>query len=157
MLLYACFVNPFSVRLMDTFQIIATLSLVIQLVVLGLLLGSVWLKAMKKFRQHGITMLSAVVLHAILILTWMIPSFSGFLSASGSINLADTIVIVILVHAFAGIIAFVLGVWLVGSWHLKADLKKCFAKKKIMRVTLSLWLIALILGIILYLKVLELF
>jgi len=157
MLLYACFVNPFSVRLMDTFQIIATLSLVIQLVVLGLLLGSVWLKAMKKFRQHGITMLSAVVLHAILILTWMIPSFSGFLSASGSINLADTIVIVILVHAFAGIIAFVLGVWLAGSWHLKADMKTCFAKKNIMRVTLALWLIALFLGIILYLKVIQLF
>ena len=157
MLLYVCFVNPFSVRLMDTFQIIATISLVIQLVVIGLLFGGVWLKAMQKFRQHGITMFSAVVLHAILILTWMIPSFSSFFSAPGSINLADTIVIVVLVHAFAGIIAFVLGVWLVGSWHLKADLKTCFAKKKIMRVTLALWLIALVLGIILYLKVIQLF
>ena len=94
---------------MDTFQIIATVSLVIQLVVLGLLFGAVWLKNMKKFRQHGITMLSAVVLHAILILTWMIPSFTGFFSDPGSINLADTIAIIILVHAFAGIIAFVLG------------------------------------------------
>ena len=142
---------------MDTFQIIATLSLVIQLVVLGLLFGGVWLKAMKKFRQHGITMLSAVVMHAILIFTWMIPSFSRFLSDSGSINLADTTVIIIMVHAFAGIIAFVLGVWLAGSWRLKADMKTCFAKKKIMRVTLSLWLIALFLGIILYLKVIQLF
>jgi len=142
---------------MDTFQIIATISLVIQLVVLGLLFGGVWLKAMKKFRQHGIIMLSAVVLHAILIFTWMIPMFSGFLSAPTPINLADTLVIIILVHAFAGIIAFVLGVWLVGSWHLKADLKTCFAKKNIMRVTIALWLIALIFGIILYLKVIQLF
>src|SRR3972149_1290345 len=157
MLLYVFCFNPFLVRLKDTFQIMATVSLVIQLVVLGLLIGAVWLKTMKKLRQHGITMLSAVVLHAILILTWMIPSFTGFFSDSGSINLADTIVIIALVHAFAGIVAFVLGVWLVGSWRLKADMKTCFAKKKIMRVTLSLWLIALILGIILYLKVLELF
>src|SRR3972149_10196166 len=140
MLLYVFCFNPFLVRLMDTFQIIATVSLVIQLVVLGLLFGAVLRKNMKKFRPHGITMLSAVVLHAILILTWMIPSFSGFLSASGSINLADTIVIVILVHAFAGIIAFVLGVWLAGSWHLKADMKTCFAKKNVMRVTIVLWL-----------------
>jgi len=142
---------------MDTLQIIATVSLIIQIVVLGLLSGGFWLKRMKKFRQHGITMLSAVVLHAVLIFTWMIPSFSGFFNAPDPINLADTIVIVVLVHAFAGIIAFVLGVWLAGSWHLKADMKTCFAKKKIMRVTLALWLIALFLGIILYLKVIQLF
>jgi len=142
---------------MDTFQIIATISLVIQLVVLGLLFGGVWLKTMKKFRQHGITMLSAIVLHAILIFSWMIPLFSIFLSDPGSINLADTLVIVILVHSSTGIIAFVLGIWLAGSWHLKADMKTCFAKKNIMRVTLALWLMALFLGIILYLKVIQLF
>jgi len=63
---------------MDTLQILATFNLVIQLVVIGLLLGGYWLKRMKKFRQHGITMLSAVVLHAILIFTWMIWSFKNF-------------------------------------------------------------------------------
>jgi len=96
-------------------------------------------------------------LHAILIFTWMIWSFRNFFGDPSSINFADTVVIVVLVHAFAGIIAFVLGVWLVGSWHLKADLKTCFAKKNVMRVTLALWLIALVLGIILYLKVIQLF
>jgi uncharacterized membrane protein YozB (DUF420 family) len=142
---------------MDTYQIIATVSLGVQIAVLFLLLGGFALKRMKKFRQHGITMLSAVVLHAILVLAWMIPSFSGFFSAPGSINFADTIAITILVHAFTGIVALFLGVWLVASWRLKADLKTCFAKKKIMRVTLPLWLIALFLGVILYLKVLQLF
>ena len=142
---------------MDFFQITATISLVIQLVVLGLLLGGWWLKAVKKFRQHGITMLSAVVLHAILILMWMIPSFSVFLGAPDSINYADVIVIIVLFHAFAGIVAFVFGVWLVGSWHLKTNMKTCFAKKNIMRVTLALWLIALLFGIILYLKIMLLF
>ena len=141
---------------MEYYQIIATVSLGVQIAVLFLLIGGFSLKRMKKFRQHGITMLSAVVLHAILVLTWMIPSFSSF-SAPGSLNFADTIVIVALVHAFAGIVALVLGVWLVGAWRLKADMRTCFAKKKIMRVTLLLWLIALILGIILYLKVMQLF
>ena len=142
---------------MEYYQIIATVSLGVQIAVLFLLIGGFSLKRMKKFRQHGITMLSAVVLHAILVLAWMIPSFNGFFGDSGSINFADPIAITVLVHAFAGIVALVLGVWLVGSWRLKADMRTCFAKKKIMRVTLLLWLIALILGIILYLKVMQLF
>jgi len=133
----------------------ATASFVIQLVVLGLLLGGVWLKATKKFRQHGITMLIAVVLHAIMIFAWMIPSFDLFI-APGSINLADTITLIILVHAFTGIVATILGIWLVAAWRLKTNMKTCFAKKRIMLVTITLWLIALILGIILYLKIFQL-
>jgi uncharacterized membrane protein YozB (DUF420 family) len=134
----------------------ATASLVIQLVVLCLLLGGVCLKATKKFRQHGITMLTAVVLHAVMIFAWMIPSFSLFLSP-GSINLADTITVIILVHAFTGIASTVLGIWLVVAWRLKADMKTCFAKKRVMLVTITLWLIALVIGFILYLKIFQLF
>jgi uncharacterized membrane protein YozB (DUF420 family) len=134
----------------------ATISLVIQLVVIGLLLGGVWLKATKKFRQHGITMLTAVVLHAVMIFAWMIPSFSSLFSSPSSRNLADMMTVII-VHAFTGIAATVLGIWLVASWRLQADMKTCFAKKNVMRVTITLWLIALIIGIILYLKILQLF
>lgn len=134
----------------------ATLSLVIQLVVIGLLLGGVWLKVVKKFRQHGITMLAAVVLHAVMIFAWMIPSFSLFISPS-SINLADTITVMILVHAFTGIAATVLGIWLVAAWRLQADMKTCFAKKRVMLVTITLWLMALVIGISLYLKIIQIF
>jgi uncharacterized membrane protein YozB (DUF420 family) len=134
----------------------ATLSLVIQLVVIGLLLGGVWLKVLKKFRQHGITMLAAVVLHAVMIFAWMIPSFSLFISP-GSINLADTITVMILVHAFTGIAATVLGIWLVAAWRLQADMKTCFAKKRVMLVTITLWLMALVIGISLYLKIIQIF
>lgn len=142
---------------MDYYQVVATSSLFIQIVVLVLLIGGYWLKRMKKFRQHGITMLTSVVLHTVMILAWMIPSFSSFLGSSVSINLADMIVVTILVHAFMGIAADLLGIWLVASWRLRADMKTCFAKKSIMRVTITLWLIALVLGIILYLKVIQLF
>ena len=140
---------------LDFFQIMATISFVIQLVVLGLLSGGVWLKATKKFRQHGITMLIAVVLHVIMIFAWMIPSFNLFISPS-PINLADTFTVIILVHAFTGIIATVLGIWLVAAWRLKADMKTCFAKKRIMLATITLWLIALVIGFILYLKIFQL-
>jgi uncharacterized membrane protein YozB (DUF420 family) len=142
---------------MDYYQLVATSSLFIQIVVLILLIGGYWLKRMKKFRQHGITMLTAVVLHTVMILAWMMPSFSSLLGSSVSINLADMIVVTILVHAFMGIAADLLGIWLVASWRLRADMKTCFAKKSIMRVTITLWLIALVLGIILYLKIIQLF
>ena len=134
----------------------ATTSLAIQFVVLGLLLGGVWLKTTKKFRQHGITMLTAVVLHAVMIFAWMIPSFSLFISPS-SINLADMFTVIILIHAFAGIASTVLGIWLVASWRLQTNMKTCFAKKRAMLVTITLWLIALVIGIILYLKIFQLF
>ena len=124
--------------------------------VLGLLLGGVWLKATKKFRKHGITMLAAVVLHAILVFAWMIPSFSTLFSSLGSINLADTFTVVLLVHAFTGIASTILGIWLVASWRLQTNMTTCFAKKNVMRVTITLWLIALVIGIYFYLRIFQL-
>ena len=138
------------VKTHDFYTLLATLSLIVQFVVLALLFGGLWLKKTKKFRQHGITMLTAVVLHIITILVVMIPSFiSGFISP-GSIDLANALVVTSLVHAFVGIAALLLGVWLVASWRLKADMKTCFAKKGIMRVTITIWLITLFLGIFMY-------
>ena len=101
-------------------------------------------------------MLTAVVLHAVMIIAWMIPSFNLFVSF-GSLNLADIITVMIFVHAFMGIIAAIIGIWLVVAWRLKADVKPCFAKKRYMLVTITFWLAALVLGIILYLKILQLF
>jgi len=140
---------------MDYYQIVATISLILQIIALILLFAGVGLKGRKKFHQHGIVMLIAVVLHTIIILAWMVPSFS--LSFSSSINLADMIVVTILVHAFMGIAADLLGIWLVASWRLRVDMKTCFAKKSLMRATMTLWLITLFLGIVLYLKIIQIF
>jgi len=137
---------------MSYYQLGVTVSLVIQIVVLFLLLGSIWLKEKKRYRQHGITMFTAVVLHTIVILAWMVPSFSTLFSHTSSINLADMITLTIMIHTFTGIATVILGFWLVASWRLQVDVKTCFGKKKAMRVTLALWLITLVLGIILYLN-----
>jgi uncharacterized membrane protein YozB (DUF420 family) len=140
---------------LNFYQIIATISFVVQLVVLGLLLVGVWLRTAKKFRKHGITMLAAVVLHAIMVFAWMIPVFSTLFSSPGSINLADMFTVIILVHAFTGIAATILGIWIVASWRLQANMKTCFAKKRVMLVTITLWLIALFIGIYLYLRIIQ--
>jgi uncharacterized membrane protein YozB (DUF420 family) len=142
---------------MDYFQLVATISLVTQIVVLVLLFASIWLKGKKKYRQHGIMMFTAVVLHTVVILAWMIPSFSSLISSPSTLNPVDALMVTALVHAVTGIMTVILGFWLVASWRLQVDVKACFAKKKAMRVTLTLWLITLVLGIILYLKIIQLF
>lgn len=136
---------------MDSYQLTATISLVTQIVVLLLLLGSIWLKGKRKYRQHGILMLIAVVLHTVVVLAWMIPIFSSIFSFP--INILEPFVVAVLIHAFTGIATIILGIWLVASWHLKADLKSCFTKKKAMRATITLWIITLLIGIIMYLKI----
>jgi uncharacterized membrane protein YozB (DUF420 family) len=140
---------------MDYYQLVATISLVTQIVVPVLLFGGIWLKGKKKYRQHGIMMFTAVVLHTVVILAWMIPKFSSLLSSPSTLNPVDALMVAILVHAFMGIATVILGFWLVASWRLQVDVKACFAKKKAMRVTLTLWLITLVLGIILYLKIVQ--
>jgi uncharacterized membrane protein YozB (DUF420 family) len=57
---------------------------------------------------------------------------------------------VTLVHAGLGGTALVLGVFLVASWHLQASTQNCMRRKKMMRLTFVLWVLALILGILLY-------
>ncbi len=100
-------------------------------------------------------MFAATLLHSVTILAWMIPSFSGLITAPGAISLVDLLTIGIIIHAIAGMIAVILGVWIVASWRLRVDVKTCFAKKNIMRVTITLWIIALAIGIILYLKIIQ--
>jgi hypothetical protein len=131
----------------------STFSLAVELVVLGLLAGGFALKRLKKFRQHAITMLTAVVLHLITILTVMVWSFLSFFGAPGSIDFANTLVLVTLIHTALGIIAASLGVWLVASWHLQTNIQMCFARKKVMLATLTSWLTAISLGIIMYVSI----
>jgi hypothetical protein len=55
--------------------LIITTSLIIQIIVLLLLFYSYWLKKKMQFRQHGIVMALATVLHLTMVLYIMIPSF----------------------------------------------------------------------------------
>jgi uncharacterized membrane protein YozB (DUF420 family) len=135
---------------MDFFTLVATISLSVQIVVLILLAFGYSLRGKKKYRQHGIVMLTAVVLHILTILTVMVPSFASFFGAPNIVF--DLLVIASLVHGLLGSIAVVLGIWLVASWRLQKDMQMCFAKKKIMRGTLTLWVIAILLGIFMYIS-----
>jgi uncharacterized membrane protein YozB (DUF420 family) len=143
----------FSEVLMDYYQTIATASLILQIAALCMLFAGLAFKGRKKLRQHGLAMVAAVAVHTVLILVWMIPSFASLFAVST--NFTDIITMAIMAHAFTGIAADGLGIWLVASWRLRADMTTCFAKKGAMRVTIGLWLITMLLGILLYLKVMQ--
>ena len=130
----------------------STASLTVELAVLGLLISAYYLKRKKQYRKHGLTMTAAVGLHFIPILTWMIGSLPSFFSVV-AIDLSNPLILVAFGHALSGTLAAALGVWLVGAWHLQTNIKKCFARKQTMLTTITLWSIAIGLGIFLYMAV----
>jgi len=127
----------------------ANASLVLQIAALVLLTLAIVLKNRKKYRQHGIAMASAVVLHLVTVVAVMGPSFRISFSSPG-IVLFEMPVIISLIHVASGLVAVALGIWLVASWHFKTDLKTCFSKKKIMGPTFVLWIVSSLLGIFMY-------
>jgi uncharacterized membrane protein YozB (DUF420 family) len=131
----------------------ATISLAIQIIVLVLLIIAWTLKNRKMFRQHGITMTAAVVLHIITIWYVMIPSFTSFTASPGTSLELSPIVIVSFIHVALGFITLALGIWLAISWHFKTELQTCFNNKKLMKPTLALWLITIGLGVTLYIVI----
>jgi uncharacterized membrane protein YozB (DUF420 family) len=132
---------------MGIYTLIATASLALQIAVLFLLLDSVWLKTRKRFRQHGITMLTAVVLHTITILVVMIPSFNAIMEGGFPIIVST----IASVHGVLGILSEVLSVWIVASWRLRTSIQYCAPKKKLMLLTLTMWLAAVVIGVLVYL------
>jgi len=56
------------------------------------------------------------------------------------------------IHAVAGTIALILGLFVVITWLLRvSDIAACFKRKRLMDVTFILWLISLMFGIVTYL------
>lgn len=131
--------------------LIVTSSLLVQIAVLFLLIYGYQMKRKLKFRQHGLVMASAVVLHMILVFSVMIPSFVYAVLPEYIIAKPMQLVSFVgLTHAVLGSTALAFGVWLVGAWHFRKDFSGCFGRKKLMLPTLIVWLSTLVFGITLY-------
>lgn len=124
-------------------------NLVLEIIILIVLFVAFALKRKGKFRKHGGMMLVGVVLNILSFVLVMGPAFFSF-GQNGLFDHPGRLYFVTLVHAGLGGIALVLGVLLVASWHLQASTQNCMRRKKIMRLTFVLWVLALILGILLY-------
>jgi len=128
----------------------ADLNLLFQIAIFFFLAAGVSIaKFRRKFIEHGATMAIALVLNTISIAVVMIPSFQGF---RGVLSMPFTRpAFIIVVHAAAGTLVEIIGVWLVGTWAFRHhNIKACARKRSIMRATVFLWLVELLLGMYVY-------
>jgi hypothetical protein len=128
-----------------------TASLIIQIIVLFLLIFGYFFKRKLKFRQHGITMTVAFVLHLSMVFYIMIPSFVSAVVPEYIVPTPLAIESVVgLIHGILGTITLLLGVWLVASWRFSKNIQGCISRKKYMLKTLTVWVATLVFGITLY-------
>ena len=126
------------------------LTLIFQIIVLFILLLGLKYKMDKKFRKHGIAMSIGVVLHVISILAIMIPSMINF-SDLLITEISSIPIIITWIHAILGLLSVIIGVFLVVEWRFRAPPKMtCVKRKPLMTPLLIMWILALILGIIIY-------
>ena len=129
---------------------ITDFNLIIQIVTFLLILIGFRYKIRKKFQIHGYLMGVAVFLHLVFFIIAMWPSFSGgfeFFTTSFLIGVQA-----MWIHAVAGTISLIIGLFIVLAWLLHvSDISRCFKRKRLMDVTLIFWLISLMFGIVTYL------
>ena len=122
------------------------------IVIAVLLYGRFGLAKKMRLREHGISMLVAVILHASSVLLIMIPSFDKSLGLLVS-NIFDPAMFITWIHAAAGSIALILGCYLVLNWRFRSPAVACYKRKQLMRPLWWLWVFSLILGLLIYVSI----
>jgi hypothetical protein len=135
---------------MNVIAIIAFLSLVLQIVTLSIVIFGYIMKRRMKFIVHGTMMLVAVILQFFSFLLIMGPAFI-IIIGNGLSQRPVLLSTVTLIHAGLGGASLIAGIWIAASWHLQTSIVKCIQKRHIMRYLIITWILALILGITLYL------
>lgn len=134
---------------MDYSLLIGQINLGFQIAILLVLLAGFAFKRKMRFFQHGTAMFVAVLLNAISFSLVMGPSLAARIQVVEA-NPLGKFSLAVLGHAIIGGLAEILGIWLVASWHFQSSTKKCSTRKKIMLLTLVLWLVAILLGFVLF-------
>ena len=107
-------------------------------------------KNKNKFKIHGVLMGIAVTLHILTFLTVMGPIFFGYFSEFVE-YISYPEIQTTWIHAIPGAIAMIMGIILVGLWALNpSNIAACSRRKRLMDVTVLLWLVSLIFGIATY-------
>jgi len=126
------------------------LNLLIQIITLLIIFLSLYYKKKGKIKIHGSIMGIAVILHTLSFVLVMGPIFSqsfSFFSTETSLRLVQTTWL----HAVPGAIALLLAIFLVAKWAIQSsNIAPCYKRKRIMDVTLVLWVFSLAFGIATY-------
>jgi len=129
------------------------LNFLTQIITLAIIVLSLYFKKKGKIKQHGATMGVAVILHVLTFVLVMGPIFYQnfeFFSTETSFPLVQTTWL----HAVPGALVLLLAIFLVINWAVHAsDVAPCYKRKRIMDVTLILWVFSLAFGIATYILI----
>ena len=126
------------------------LNLLTQILTLAVILVSLYYKRKGKLKHHGATMCVAVILHVLTFVSVMAPIFFEYFSFY-STEFGNSLAQVTWLHVVPGVIALILAIFLVAMWAVNSsNVAGCYKRKRIMDVTLLLWLISLVFGIATY-------
>ena len=120
-------------------------NITIQVTILVLIAVSLILKKKRNYTLHGNIMLLAVIMNAVALLAHMGPSI---------IWLPDEPLFVIVlgvIHLMIGTVTEALGIWITVPWGFgNSEIMSCAPKRKHMRKTMIIWLVAFGIGMIFY-------
>ena len=129
--------------------LLSYLDLVIQIAIFGVLVTDYFFIRKKNLRRHGVLMTSAFITNTILIAVVMLPPFLGESTELFS-NILEAESLLFLSHHALGLVAEILGGFLVLRWVVKAVDASFCKGKTLMRATVSTWIGSIILGIVLF-------
>ncbi|MEM2118555.1 MAG: hypothetical protein QW840_00320 [Candidatus Bathyarchaeia archaeon] len=123
-------------------------NLVLQIVIFAVLFTSMGFKQKRRYVMHGILTLAAVLLNTLSFVLIMGPSLFGLEIISA--QPFHIVSVVTVLHAVFGIVALILGFWLLAAWRLRSNVKECFKRKTVMRMTMFSWMASLVSGFLFY-------
>ena len=127
---------------------IATISLILQLLVFGLLIFGYIRFRTGDLIGHGLVLVSATVIHIGAIILRMIPAFSTdpqFLSIK-----LDPLNLIHWSHVALGLLAPSFGVYISLRWVLHGSNPRFCRGNLLMRITFVVWFISLLFGVVMY-------
>lgn len=128
----------------------STLNLIVQFVILGVLIYGILSAKKKRLNMHGYITFTAVALNALSIVVVMLPSASQIIAGASQSGFT----IVVAAHSLLGFIVEALGAYIVLRWRFQTPGPTCWKLKGLMRVLAALWIISVVLGAIVYYRLL---
>lgn len=123
------------------------LSMLIQLLGLGLLIIGFIIVQRKKYGSHGAVMFAAVTMNSLAILTVMIPV---------ALRLTETSIpgfnLLFRSHVLLGFIVETISIYILTEWRFQKPGPTCFQRKNWMLSLGMLWMTEVIIGILLFMK-----
>ena len=129
-------------------RMLATANLVVQLVLIALVLGAVYSARRGRVIRHCTIVRGTVVVQIITILAIMLPSLLGYVENVPPIQFLYP---ELLIHHILGLVLIAIFVYI--NLEVGRVIRPVVKRKNAMRTALGVWLIAIVLGINIYLTV----